>query len=400
MKRIAPAFLSVALLVACEPSNSGAVREVVQRDSAGVAITEVPGPIWSEAARWTTSAEPVVEIGALEGRPEYLFSGIRGVTGLADGRIVVADGGSNTLRWYDDSGSYLFERGGSGEGPGEFNRVGLIVRGGGDTLAITDFSVRRITEYTPEGELVRTIPIDGVTVPGAAYRLRDGTFIVGSSGFSSTQMTGDEEGLRRTPEPLIRFGDAMETPDTIGIFPGPEMYFSGRGFGFHPFSRGFHYAVKDERLFVAAAEGFVVDAYEADGRWVQSIRAPDVDLQLTPGMIETYRQGAREAAAEQSEARAEAMARELEEMYFPETRPAYARFVASDDALWLEEHRAGRSDGLNRWAVLGHNGEFRGIAVLPPGFILHDVQRDHVIGTWTDDLGVEYVRKYRLVTVD
>ena len=52
-------------------------------------IAEVPGPIWADAPQWTTSTDPPVEIGAVEGSPEYLFSGIRGVVELSDGRLVV-----------------------------------------------------------------------------------------------------------------------------------------------------------------------------------------------------------------------------------------------------------------------------------------------------------------------
>jgi len=395
-RQISLALLTGIALVGCEGATPDVGAEVARRDSAGVAISEAQGPIWGEPARWSVSGNPILEIGELEGSPEYLFSRIRGVVGLAGGTLVVSDGGSSTLRWYDDSGSYLFERGGDGEGPGEFKWVGPIVRSGGDTLVITDLSLRRISEFSATGDLVRTVPVEGVTVPGEAHRLSDGTFLVGSSGFSSTQLTGEEEGLGRALEPIVRIGNGLEAPDTVGTFPGPEMYFSGRGFGFHPFSRGFYYAVKEDLLFVAAAEGFVVDAFAPDGQLVRSLRAPDVDLRLTPELIDAYKRRVRDAAAEQPPASAERALSELEDMYFPDIRPAYARLVAGDEALWLEEHTAGPPSGARRWAVFGHDGDFRGIAELPAGFRLSDVRGDRVFGTWTDDLGVEYVRVHRL----
>jgi len=389
-------LLTGVLLVGCEDVDPEVGGDVLRRDSAGVAISEAQGPIWSEPARWSVSGDPTLEIGELEGSPEYLFSRIRGVVGLADGTLVVSDGGTSTLRWYDDAGSYLFERGGDGEGPGEFKWVGPIVRSVGDTLVVTDLSLRRISEFSSTGDLVRTVPVEGVTVPGEAHRLSDGSFLVGSSGFSSTQLTGEEEGLGRAAEPIVRIGTALEAPDTIGTFPGPEMYFSGRGFGFHPFSRSFYYATKGDLLFVAAAEGFVVDAFAPDGQQVRSIRAPDVDLRLTPELIDSYKRRVRDAADQQPPARAERSLQELEDMFFPDMRPAYARLVAGDDALWLEEHAAGPSTGPRRWAVFGHDGDFRGIAELPAGFRLSDVRGDQLFGTWTDELGVEYVRVHRL----
>lgn len=401
MRALSTATCAVVLLgcPSAEPEPE-AERGVAVRDSAGVTIAETPGQIWSDAPRWTTSPEPVVEIGAVEGSPEYLLSRVGGVATLTDGRVVVSDGGSNSIRWYDPSGRYLFERGGAGEGPGEFRWNGPILRIPGDTLSVTDLRLRRITEFGPAGDLIRTIPIEGVTVPGVAHRLPDGTYIVGSGGFSSTQFTGEEEGLARRSEPLLRFGPGLDAADTVGMFPGPEMYFTERSFGFHPFSRGFHYAVAGGLLWVAAAEGFVVDAYSPDGRLVRSIRAPDVDLRLTPEAIERYEEGVRDAAAEQGDARADAAIERLEEMYYPEQRPAYGGLVAGDESIWLAEHRAGRAEGRTRWAVFGHDGDHHGTALLPAGFRLLDVRGDRVLGTWTDELGVEYVRIHRLVAAE
>jgi hypothetical protein len=400
MKRISRAFLGAILVLGCDAPIPDADREVARRDSAGVMIVEIPGSIWADAPRWTTSTQPSVEIGAVEGSPEYLFSRIRGVVELSDGRFVVADGGSSSLRWYDQSGHFLYQRGGSGEGPGEFGWLGTLMRIGGDTLVITDSRLRRITEFGPEGELARIVQIEGITVPGTAHRLPDGGFVVGSGGFSSTQLTGEEDGLYRTSEPLVRIGGGLESPDTVGMFPGPEIYFTERSFGYHPFSRGFDYAVRGELLFVAAAEGFVVDAYSADGQLVRSIRAPDVDLKLTPEMIETYELSVRQAATEMDEDRAEATLQSLKDMYYPETRPAYSRLLVSDEALWLEEHQTGLPEGQKRWAIFGHDGEYRGTAVLPSSFRLQDVRGDHLLGSWTDELGVEYARIYRLLPAE
>ncbi len=392
--------LLALLLLGCEPTEPDAAPQIQLRDSAGVAIVVTPGPIWGEPPTWTTSQEPSVSIGALEGSPEYMLSRVFSAVLLSDDRIVVADGGSSTLRWYDASGAYLFERGGRGEGPGEFGRIGSIARVAGDTLVVTDGRQRRISEYTASGDLVGTRQIEGLTVPGAAERLSDGTFIVGSVGFSSTQLTGEEEGLERAMQPMIRLGAGIEVADTLGMFPGPEMYYTANSFGFHPFSRGFSYAVRGDLLFVAAAEGFVVDVYSADGTLVRSIRAPEVDLRLTPETIDEYRRSVRESAADREEALARALIEQMEETVFPELRPAYGRFVAGEETLWLEQHTAGQLDGPSTWAVFGHDGEYHGTAALPAGFRLLAVRGDRVLGVWTDDLGVEYVRVHELVEVD
>jgi len=396
--------LSVALitvfLLGCGAAEGELGHKTQQWDSAGVMIAETSGPIWGEPPTWTTSPEPSVSVGALEGRPEYLLSRVFSAALLSDGTIVVADGGSSSLRWYDASGTFLFERGGRGEGPGEFGRIGSVVRAAADTLVVTDGSLRRISEYTSSGDLVGTRQIEGVVVPGAAEPLSDGTFIVGAVGFSSRQLTGEEEGMERTLEPLLRIGVGLEGPDTLGMFPGPEIYFTKNSFGFHPFGRAFNYAVRGDIVFVAAAEGFVVDVYSAEGALVRSIRAPEVDLRLTPESIAEYQQGVRESVSDLDESVAKEVVDRAEGMPFPDDRPAYGRFLAGDETLWLEEHTAGQTEGPSRWAVFGHDGEYRGTAALPAGFRLLGVSRDRVLGVWTDDLGVEYVRVHELVESD
>ncbi|MEK9507028.1 hypothetical protein WI460_02380 [Gemmatimonadota bacterium Y43] len=391
--------LSAALLVvaACDTPAPSPDGELVERDSAGVVIAEWSGPIWTSGPRWTIG-EPATSIGALESdEPEYLFSGIRGTVALSDGRIVVADGGSNTLRWYDASGVFLMQRGGSGEGPGEFSRLGPIVRTDDDGLVVTDGALHRITRFSSEGELLMTTPIEGVTVPGPAHPLAEGAFVVGAAGFSSTQMTGEEEGLYRASEPLIRIRSEVDAVDTLGIFPGPEIYFRTRSFGGHPFSRGFYYGTAGDRAFVAGAEGFVVDVYAGDGRHLRSIRAPSVDLTLTDELIGAYKDEALRLAAERGE-RAESSTRSaLADMIFPKERPAYGRMVVGDDAIWLEQHSGGVTPTVSRWAVFDHDGAFRGTAEFPAEFRLSTVGDGRVVGSWRDSLGVEYARAYALV---
>ncbi len=400
MRRVAAFVLCATIGVGCEAPSGENQGTAVQRDSAGVAIVETPGPIWASAPTWTTSAEPLVQIGTMANEGPDLLTRVRGVVELSDGRIVIADGGSNSLRWFDGSGAFLFERGGSGEGPGEFSRLGPIQRAAGDTLVTTDSGLRRITLFAPDGELARTESIDGLTVPGSAHPLSDGSYIVGSTGFSSTQLTGEEEGLYRTNEPLLRLGGPLEVPDTVGMFPGPEIYFRERSFGFHPFSRGFHYGARGEFVYVGSAESFVVDVYALDGRRVRSIRSPDVDLQLTSEMIDAYTAEALEAAERVDEARREAARRSVEEMEFSEVRPAYVRMLLGDDALWIKEHQTGLPEERNRWAVFDYEGEFRGTADLPVDFRLLSVRGDRLSGVWIDELDVQHARVYRLVPLE
>jgi hypothetical protein len=88
---------------------------------------------------------------------------------LDDGRIVVANGGSQELRYFDGEGTFLFSVGQEGEGPGEFRRPTRVRRAGPDTLLVWDQSLRRISYLSSAGTYLgsnRLIPNRNEVFPG------------------------------------------------------------------------------------------------------------------------------------------------------------------------------------------------------------------------------------------
>jgi hypothetical protein len=55
----------------------------VVRDSAGIVIVESYSPQWRDGGGWSLSREPLVQIGSVEGAPEYQFSRIEGPSASA-----------------------------------------------------------------------------------------------------------------------------------------------------------------------------------------------------------------------------------------------------------------------------------------------------------------------------
>lgn len=92
-------------------------------------------------AAWRVEPTPAVAIGDLDGRPEYSFYRIAGVTSLADGRIVVADGASAELRIFSPAGRLVQTIGRRGSGPAEFDFVFRMDRTPGDTLVVLAVAV-------------------------------------------------------------------------------------------------------------------------------------------------------------------------------------------------------------------------------------------------------------------
>jgi hypothetical protein len=48
------------------------------------------------------------------------------------------------------------------------------------------------------------------------------------------------------------------------------------------------------------------------------------------------------------------------------------------------------------WTVFDPEGRYLGDLTVPAGFNVFEIGPDVIIGRWTDDLDVEYVRLYRI----
>jgi hypothetical protein len=56
---------------------------------------------------WVVEEEPSLEIGTQDGAAEYIFFRVAGALRLDDGRVVIADGFSNQVRFYSEAGEFL-----------------------------------------------------------------------------------------------------------------------------------------------------------------------------------------------------------------------------------------------------------------------------------------------------
>ncbi len=133
---------------ACAP-DSGSSGGFAQRDSAGIRIVENSAPAWSEGEGWRLSDEPTLEIGVLDGAPEYQFYRAFDGARLSDGRIVVANAGTHELRVYDSNGDFLGSSGREGAGPGEFKNIGVLEVFAYDSLLTWDWGNNRSQVFDP-----------------------------------------------------------------------------------------------------------------------------------------------------------------------------------------------------------------------------------------------------------
>jgi len=365
------------------------------RDSAGVRIVENPAAL-AERPLWAVAAEPAVEIGTLEGDEAYQLSQVRGARRLSDGRIVIANAGTQDLRFFDATGAHQASVGREGEGPGEFKGLGPLSVLPGDSLAAYDWNLRRVSYFGPDGSFARSVTLDfPAGFPTPIGRFADGAWLC-TRGFTFAP-GGDGSQIVRDTVPMLVFEPGGTLRDSIGRFPAPEFYVRSSGRSAFatslPFGRSTEAVVSGDRFYAGHSERYEIVRYSPAGAPDLIVRLDRPPAPIPPGDLERYKAEQMEDADASFRQQA---ARNLEEMPYPATYPAFADAVADPQGnLWLLDYpRPGNDE--RRWTVFSPEGTALGTVVTPPGLRMLDVGSDYLLGVWQDDLDVEYVRLYRL----
>ena len=330
--------------------------------------------------------EPSLTIGVLDGPEEYQLFRARSAIRLDDGRIVVANGGSSELRFYDAEGRFLYSVGGEGEGPGEFSSyMGTIWRAHGDSMVIYDYpNGMRLSVFDQGGQLGRSFRLDA---PGTTFPLPEdllwGTTVVSASALN----VGDRaDGLRRDSVLYRTHSLDGALLDTLGRFAGDEIFTQGMGEGnvlalSVPFGKRSQSAAAGAYWYFGSSDRYEIRGFDRSGELKRLVRRDVANRPVSQDLVE--RQRGRASGP---------MRRDIP---IPETMPAHGRFLGDPDGnLWVQEYRV--EGEPERWAVVDPNGRFLGIVDFPAPGRVTEIGIDYVLGVWTDELDVEQVRLYAL----
>ncbi len=375
------------------------------RDSSGVEIAESRRPAWpDDEPGLVLSVEPVLQVGAVEGAPEEQLDRVGGVVRLSDGRVAVANGATNEIRFYGPDGRFLLASGRAGQGPGEFERLGGLWRLPGDTLAAYDGQLRRISLFGPAGGFLRSLMVPSPVAaefPRVTGAFADGSFLLETS----RGVGGDaREGTRRDTVHLFRIGPDGAVRDSLGAFPSNDIHVSTGGSGENvwttvswlPLGRRSTFAAQGDRLVVALADTWEVEVRSPDGTLRRLVRRTVTRSPLTRADIESELERTAAQIRERDSAFAIRYLENMTKAEWPAYRPAYGRVVAAaDGSLWVEAPGADERQPV-RWEVIAADGRWLGPVTTPARFQPLDVGAGHVAGLWHDDLDVTYLRVYRL----
>ncbi len=385
-----------------------------------VFVRTTSGSVWGPDARLVEE----VRIGQFDGPEEYIFGEIIGLTVAPDGTIYLVDGQVPALRVYAPDGVYLRTIYGEGGGPGEYAEpdggIALLPDG---RLLLRDPGNARINVYSTEDE-----PLDTWPIPGG-WATSTPLFVDTAGRTAVFRFSFTEDGLEAA---LVRHGPDGARLDSL---PGPVWDKEPPALtatretddGWSRSSQSVPFAANGVWTF--SPHGHFVSGFS--DRYVVYLMREEPPVLAIGREREPVSLKADER--QNHEERVVAMMRRVDPGWdwngppIPDTKPAFeSLFVDLDGRIWVRVHveaeeipedereepsaGSGRGPTSNvmipaaRWReppvydVFEPDGRFLGTLALPVRARLMQARGDQVWAIDRDELGVEFVVRYRIET--
>jgi hypothetical protein len=397
------ALCVLSWLMGCGPGSSlepGGGPAFSRVDSTGVLLSINRGAAAQALPGWTVDSEPDLVLGR-GGSPSDYFYRIQGMRGTNEGGLLVVDGGSQELRFYDSEGHLVKRGGGPGEGPGEFGDPFLVPVVGTDSLLVFDTKLPRAHVLSAGGELGRLIhhrhgrPYGGRAPVGAAgfrHMLFDAS---GSAGGPETPRP--DQGMYQLRQRFMWYDTTTGARLTVDSVLVDRRYYD-RGLDWVvPFTPRSSAATTAEGAFITRGKPAEILEYDVEGRLRRVFRIEDFGRPVTRTMIDAFidLETSLRPAKYASRSR-RSWHRVYDDMGIPDTLPAFQALLVDEQGwLWAEiyDFDPGRA---REWVVFDPEGRAHGTVRTPPRLEIQWIGRDAVLGVWRDEFDVEYVHRHRL----
>ena len=396
------------LLAACAVLATACARDadesrVTTRDSNRIRIVESRAPAWTGSQVWHVDSAPLVSIGATDGPAEYLLDRVGGVVRLPDGRIVIGDGGSGQLRFYDSTGTFLHAIGRKGRGPGEFGESLMRVwRASRGDFFVTDNDNARINVFSEAGWFMRAVHLARLEHSpsiSAMDLFDDGTILATVNPSSSDSAVQGDNRLEYPDILYLQFAEDGRLLSHILRTRGSSQYV----YRYEGSMRRslLPFGTTDLHAVVGDALAFSTGAQSEVSLWSPHARDPQGIFRWNRGpgrRVADVWERYQEASMEQV-----APTRRHVHRYFlsldlplPEFVPSVERLLGDADGnLWARHYRL-PWEPAQEWDVLAPGGDWLGTVSTPSGLNVEQIGTDFVLGIHRDDLGIERVRMHRL----
>ena len=404
---------------ACDPTEMHNLH-TLHTDSAGIPIVTAVAPLWGPDDAWTVDTEPLVEIGTVTGALEYQFSEVVAAVRLSNGDIVVADRGASELRSYDAAGTFQWRAGRFGQGPGEFESLDFLGSTTGDSLVTYDEALMRVQLFDTGGRMARSFelrpqrfdpdPDGGSPSPEDLSGPDKAVGIVGRQLIVRFIELGDlrTSGVVRQVDDrvvAVALGDGSSTG--LIVVGGEEALLrGGRSQGQYAFGNMPEYGAAGGSVGVIDTEAWSVRVLSSvDGTVERIIRRGVAPREATDALFDEHLAGILDmfsSAPPEEVDRIRQMWRDFPRApVLPVLRSIH---VDATGHLWLQPYYVAGAEPPP-FEIHAPDGTWLGSVSVPPGLVRAFIQyqapymeigEDYILGVWTDDLDVQYVRMYRI----
>jgi hypothetical protein len=371
-------------LSGCSPGGADRLDNVHvgSVDSAGVSIIVSNASAARAPLGWTVDSVPDLVIGR-GGTPATTLHRVQGVLGLPASRVVVVDGGSREVRLFGTGGEVLRVTGGDGAGPGEFRDPVLVPWPGNDSILVFDTRLQRFQMLSPDGVYRRTIVLDQKWPAGRLPPLGavgQHALLVERRSILGGELALQEFGLRQLVREYFLYDPETARQIAIDTFVVDWSYRTRRDESPVPFSSRPMAAVTADGVLISSGRSYQIEDYGVDGELRRVLRIAMKGEAVTPEMVVEL--GLDEALENA--------------LPIPDTLPRFQDVVV-DSQEWIWARLYSRDAAApGKWIVFDPDGVARGSVTTPAGGHVQIIGSDLVLGSWTDDLGVEYVHRYAL----
>jgi len=393
-------------IVLCTLLGPGCSEEpdVERQDQKGSAVTvlDVPGAT-PDLPTWKLSEAPTLVLGdGSDGDPT--FHRLGHLRRLEDGSLMVADRGDARILLYGPSGRFIRALGGMGFGPGEFRTISGMVPVEDGAVVVFDGGARRLTTMTLDGEVVAThsVATDGdFSHPLAGYglegRLHGGDLVLIPDAIPVEPDGGT--GSFRVEAPALLLDRQGRSLDSLGDIWGMEAFADERATSLVPMGWRRLATLHPEGLLSADASAGRIELIGQRGRVERLILLARDPVPIPSGVRNAWLEQRTSRASDPS--MAQELRRWLEQIPFPEHLPHFeALKVAPDGHIWLQDVSLPGHEEPRRWMVLSMEGEVVAQVMVPANLRVEQITSDEILGVWTDSLGVQTVRGYRITRQD
>lgn len=349
---------------------------------------------------------PAFTVGEMEGTPEEELYGVSQAFFLSDGSLVAVNQGSRELRFFDERGRFSHAAGRTGEGPGEFSFPRLAARIHGDTIAVWDAALHRVSFFSPSGAFSRSFGVGrplpdsltgglgSPTPPSVLGFFGDGSVLV-RPGTLTGDLTSGPNGIRQDSIPIIRIGPEGRVMEHLGVYPGDERHVHNRSSMRLPFGARFLIAVEDDRYWVSDGKDAEVHVFDRSGTVDYSLMLPVEGQRLTAETVDRYKTWMINRMVELARA---STAEQLDAISYPEWTPRISVLEGGEDGdLWVRLYSPPGPDATGEtWMALGRDGRTHGVFDFPEGHQLLDVAYGRLAVLSEDELGVERIQVYEV----